>query len=200
MSDDLFADKPTYEQLEARVDELEALLAKLTRKPASTRQVRFPDFWAAYPNKKGKQEAEKAWQSKKLDGIADQLIDHVLLMAAQDDGWSRGYVPMGSTYLNQGRWTDVPQEAPRERSQQAAPSKGMQAIMNLQASKNERVDANRDRNGLPAAHLPWARQTAGDGSHGRNGASVDVRAEPQLRLGSDAGRASFPKNVLDHDV
>lgn len=180
--------------------ELEALVAKLTRKPANLRQVRFADFWAVYPNKKGKQEAEKAWQSKKLDGIADQLIDHVLLMAAQDDGWGRGYAPMGSTYLNQERWTDVPQEAPRERSQQAAPSKGMQAIINLQASKNERVDANRDRNGLPAAHLPWTRQAAGDGPYGRNGSGLDVSAKPQPRLGSDSGCAAFPQDVLDHDV
>lgn len=166
--------------------------------PAAARS-RFDEFWAAYPNKKGRQDAEKRWKREALDAMADQILDHVRLMQSEDDGWRRGFVPMGSTYLNQARWTDVPQEAPRERSQQAAPSKGMQAIMNLQASKNERVDANGDRNGIPAAHLPWARQTAGNGSDGRNGVGLDVRANAQPRLGASTGCATFPKIVLDHD-
>lgn len=171
---------------------------KSTVQPAAARS-RFEEFWAAYPNKKGRQDAEKRWKRDKLDAMADSIIDHVRLMQSEDDGWRRGYVPMGSTYLNQSRWTDVPQQAPRERSQQAAPSKGMQAIMNLQASKNERVDANGDRNGIPAAHLPWARQTAGNGSDGRNGVGLDVRANAQPRLGSGAGCSTFPQDVLDHD-
>ncbi|MGW8429426.1 hypothetical protein ACWGJQ_29045, partial [Peribacillus simplex] len=63
-------------------------------------RCRFADFWAAYPNKKGKQEAEKTWRRRKLDARCDELIAHVRLMEANDDGWRRGYVPMGSTYLN----------------------------------------------------------------------------------------------------
>jgi hypothetical protein len=75
--------------------------------------ARFPDFWEAYPNKKGKQDAEKRWRRDGLDGMADEIIAHVRLMAEVDDGWRRGYVPMGSTYLNQARWTDVPQAPPQ---------------------------------------------------------------------------------------
>lgn len=70
--------------------------------------TRFPDFWAAYPNKKGKQEAEKAWRKRKLDDRCGELIAHVRLMVATDDSWQRGFIPMGSTYLNQARWEDVP--------------------------------------------------------------------------------------------
>lgn len=87
----------------------------LPKKIKSTVQrtaARFPDFWDEYPNKKGKQEAEKRWRRDGLDAMADQIIDHVRLMAKTDDGWRRGFVPMGSTYLNQARWTDVPQAAP----------------------------------------------------------------------------------------
>lgn len=73
---------------------------------------RFDDFWAAYPNKKGRQPAEKKWEKEKLDGMADKIIAHVILMKSEDDGWRRGYAPMGSTYLNQARWTDVPQARP----------------------------------------------------------------------------------------
>lgn len=73
---------------------------------------RFDDFWTVYPNKKGRQPAEKKWAKEKLDGMADSIIAHVFMMKSQDDGWRRGYAPMGSTYLNQARWTDVPQARP----------------------------------------------------------------------------------------
>lgn len=88
----------------------------ITKKSKSTVQrtaARFPDFWEAYPNKKGKQDAEKRWRRDGLDARADEIIAHVRLMAEVDDGWRRGYVPMGSTYLNQARWTDVPQAPPQ---------------------------------------------------------------------------------------
>ena len=75
------------------------------RPPANSR---FGEFWAAYPNKKGKQDAEKAWRKRGLDAHCDALIAHVQRMTAADADWLRGYVPMGSTYLNQARWEDVP--------------------------------------------------------------------------------------------
>lgn len=87
-------------------------LAKKSRSTVQPTSARFPDFWDAYPNKKGKQEAEKRWRKDKLDDRADEIIAHVKTMTAKDDGWQRGYVPMGSTYLNQARWTDVPKSAP----------------------------------------------------------------------------------------
>lgn len=77
-----------------------------------TTSARFPDFWDAYPNKKGKQDAEKRWRKENLDQRADEIIEHVQVMLAKDDGWQRGFVPMGSTYLNQARWQDVPKSAP----------------------------------------------------------------------------------------
>lgn len=73
---------------------------------------RFLEFWAEYPNKKGKQEAEKTWSKRKLDGRCDELIEHVRLMASTDSDWIRGCAPMGSTYLNGARWEDVPKRAP----------------------------------------------------------------------------------------
>lgn len=82
--------------------------SRATVQPAA----RFPEFWEIYPNKKGKQEAEKRWRRDKLDTKADEILAHVRTMSEKDDGWQRGYVPMGSTYLNQSRWTDVPKSAP----------------------------------------------------------------------------------------
>lgn len=111
----LFDPKPSYEELEARVVELEKELEGLRKVKPKGGTRRFTDFWMAYPNKKGKTEAEKRWKADRLDEIADAIIKHVYLMMAEDDGWRRGYAPMGSTYLNQARWTDVPQPRPIHR-------------------------------------------------------------------------------------
>lgn len=70
----------------------------------------FPRFWAAYPVKKGRADAEKKWKSKGCDEIADQIIKHVMLMERVDDDWLRGFIPHGSTYINGERWTDEPKK------------------------------------------------------------------------------------------
>lgn len=70
----------------------------------------FPRFWAAYPVKKGKADAEKKWKSKGCDEIADQIIDHVRLMERVDDDWLRSFIPHGSTYINGERWEDEPKK------------------------------------------------------------------------------------------
>ena len=105
--------------------------------------ARFGEFWLAYPNKKGKAEALRAWKRKALDARADDLIAHVRLMQSTDDGWRRGYVPMGSTYLNGDRWEDVPQGA-RAGPVQAVPSKTLTAIQTLQGMKHGNLDSRRD--------------------------------------------------------
>lgn len=70
----------------------------------------FPRFWAAYPVKKGRQDAEKKWRAKGLDEIADQIIAHVRRMEREDDDWLRGFIPHGSTYINGERWEDEPKK------------------------------------------------------------------------------------------
>ncbi|HFF3031947.1 TPA: YdaU family protein [Stenotrophomonas maltophilia] len=132
-------------------------------------RCRFGEFWAAYPNKKGKQEAEKTWKRRKLDGRCDELIDHVRLMEAHDDGWRRGYVPMGSTYLNQARWEDVPQESAR-----AGPQTGQigqqlgktaQGLMALKEFANGGLDQTGNFGGPDAAHVLGPGADAGGGGY-----------------------------------
>jgi hypothetical protein len=108
---------------------------------------RFDYFWQTYPNKKSRQEAEKSWRKQKLDARCDDLISHVLLMIATDDDWRRGFVPMGSTYLNQARWEDVPKRPPSAGPPNGAPVMGkqMQGLMALEAMKSgNRMVAGRD--------------------------------------------------------
>lgn len=137
---------------------------------------RFEEFWAAYPNKKGKQEAEKTWRRRKLDERCDELIAHVGLMNANDDAWVRGYVPMGSTYLNQARWEDVPREAARAGpapGQSSPPSKTLSAIQTLQGMKSHaNVDPRRDSGRPQQAALSGPGQDAGFGPDRRDGRYV----------------------------
>ena len=66
----------------------------------------FLEFWSSYPIKEGKLDAFKSWVA------ASPPIDKVL-QAIQwqttSKKWQQGYIPMPSTYLNQGRYMD---EAP----------------------------------------------------------------------------------------
>lgn len=68
--------------------------------------ARFDDFWAAYPNRKGKAEALKKWRAQSLDAIADRIIADVKARIACDREWISGYVPHGSTYINGRGWED----------------------------------------------------------------------------------------------
>lgn len=88
---------------------------KKEQKPIERQAARFGDFWAIYPNKKGKADAEKAWTRKKLDALADTIIADVKARAAQDRQWLDGYIPHGSTYVNAEGWQDAI-EKPRQQS------------------------------------------------------------------------------------
>lgn len=74
---------------------------------------RFAKFWDFYSHKvrgESKQAAIRAWEKLKPD---DDLIDQIgkaLLVQIQSPSWQEGYGrPYASTYLNNERWTDIPQ-------------------------------------------------------------------------------------------
>ncbi len=68
--------------------------------------VRFSDFWDAYPRKENKKKAHSIWMKKKLDALADKIIDDVKTRHAEHASWIEGFVPHASTYLNGERWQD----------------------------------------------------------------------------------------------
>jgi uncharacterized protein YdaU (DUF1376 family) len=123
----------------------------------------FERFWKVYPNKQKKQEAMNHWAKHGLEGESDWLIDHVRLMQKQDDGWIRGYAPMGSTYLNGKRWEDVPRPTPRHQL-----SKSAQGLIALQEMGNG-LDGSGSQNGFPEIDLPRLGSPARIGAFGRNG-------------------------------
>jgi len=76
-------------------------------------EAAFEDFWTAFPNgrKRGKGEALDAFRRivtgrhrKKLHAKAVDLVDGAIRYAAS--GPDPDYVPMPSTWLNEGRWMD----------------------------------------------------------------------------------------------
>lgn len=83
--------------------------------------ARFPEWYAAYPVKKGRANAEKAWRKLGCDAMADTLIAHVRRMEREDDTWLRGFIPHPATYLNQERWNDEPTKDKPQGASTAAP-------------------------------------------------------------------------------
>jgi hypothetical protein len=68
----------------------------------------FIAFWAEYPKKKGKLAALKAWKNAKTKPALEAIISAVKLQKTWPDWMKDGgqYIPMPSTWLNQGRWDD----------------------------------------------------------------------------------------------
>ena len=73
------------------------------------REARFDRFWALYPRKTAKQEAEKAFKRVDPD---DELLETMIAAVEKQkksEQWTRDggqYIPHPATWLNQKRWTD----------------------------------------------------------------------------------------------
>lgn len=94
---------------------------KSGRKPASPDwktaktplEIGFCKFWDAFPNvrKRAKPACWRKWQVIRPDAaMLDQML-RAIEAGKRSSDWKRGYVPMPLTWLNQGRWEDVMEEA-----------------------------------------------------------------------------------------
>ena len=67
----------------------------------------FNEFWDAYPKKKAKQEAVKAWVKQDCHKAAGMLTMDVLNRAKVDPSWKETqFIPNAATYINGQRWQD----------------------------------------------------------------------------------------------
>ncbi len=71
-----------------------------------TSSARFDEFWAIYPTKVGRKKASLAWNRRKLDKIADVIIDSIRNRLDNDPQWEAGFVQNPTTYLNGDLWED----------------------------------------------------------------------------------------------
>ena len=67
----------------------------------------FDAFWAAYPKRKAKKEARKAWAD--LRPTATLQAEILAALVWQTEEWSNPlYTPLPASYLRGERWTDEP--------------------------------------------------------------------------------------------
>lgn len=69
----------------------------------------FDDFWKAYPKKKAKEAARKAWNKLKPDETLGKEIIQAVTESAKTKDWLKEngkYIPYPATYLNGKRWED----------------------------------------------------------------------------------------------
>jgi len=78
---------------------------RIERKPRLVDLDRFAEFYAAYPVKKGKEDAVRAW-AKLSESDRERAIADVPIRSQTDRQWLDGFAPHPATYLNGKRWTD----------------------------------------------------------------------------------------------
>lgn len=74
----------------------------------------FDRFWQAYPNRKAKAAALKAWQKLAPDAVLEAEIVAALAWQTRQPSWLKdggAFVPHAATWLNQRRWEDEPSAA-----------------------------------------------------------------------------------------
>ena len=74
----------------------------------------FDEFWSAYPKKKAKEAARKAWAKLKPDETLGKEIIQAVTDSAKTKDWIKEngkYIPYPATYLNGKRWEDERNEA-----------------------------------------------------------------------------------------
>ena len=69
----------------------------------------FDEFWTAYPKKKAKEAARKAWSKLKPNETLGKEIIQAVMESAKTKDWLKEngkYIPYPATYLNGKRWED----------------------------------------------------------------------------------------------
>ena len=69
----------------------------------------FDAFWSAYPKKKAKEDARKAWAKLKPDETLGKVIIQAVEDSKKSKDWQKEkgkYIPYPATYLNGKRWED----------------------------------------------------------------------------------------------
>lgn len=75
-----------------------------------TADALFETFYAAYPKKKAKDAARKAWDKRRPDNELLTVILRALERQKVSPDWQKDsgrYIPFPATWLNSARWTDV---------------------------------------------------------------------------------------------
>ncbi len=89
----------------------------------------FDAFYAAYPRKVGRGAAERAWRAAVQKAQPDAIMAGLQRLLPGLMAQEPGYRPHPSTWLNQRRWEDQPEEDTRDRHHPARrPASGQQQL------------------------------------------------------------------------
>ena len=75
----------------------------------------FDEFWQAYPRKKAKGDAEKAWRAIKPDSSLLAVILGAVASQAQSPEWTKDagqFIPYPASWLRAKRWQDGAEQSP----------------------------------------------------------------------------------------
>lgn len=100
----------------------------LSRSASPSGEEVFSEFWTAYPRKKAKADAERAWKNQKCSAILPQILVAIRAAKASHD-WTKEFgrfIPYPASWLNSRGWED---EIP----------KNGHSILNLTASEEESI-------------------------------------------------------------
>lgn len=82
---------------------------------------RFSEFYARYPRREARKDAEKAWKQVNGDAHFDAILAALAWQAPLYLKREREHRPLPATYLRGERWTDEPPEADRAAAALAKP-------------------------------------------------------------------------------
>lgn len=107
--------------IEAKATEVQTTRKRGLKPLTEPNDAAFAEWWSAYPRKTGKLDAFTSWEkSWKIRPPVAEMIA-TLEWQKQSAAWTKDngqFIPMPSTYLNQGRWTDEAPPAPKTYEQQ----------------------------------------------------------------------------------
>lgn len=98
-----------YKWINEAIDDINIPVLIDKKKASAILEEEFERFWKAYPKKKSKGQAKKAWKKLKPDKSLIEQILVVLDKARQSRGWVKDdgdYIPYPSTWLNAEGWLD----------------------------------------------------------------------------------------------
>lgn len=103
--------KPSSEML-ASASTLQAKATTEERRGEDIYAQSFAAFWDAYPKKKAKADAQKAWRSARINGELGVVMS-ALEVQKRSDEWrkeSGKYIPFPASWIRQRRWEDEQEE------------------------------------------------------------------------------------------
>ena len=84
-----------------------------TPTPRDTLAADFADWWAAYPRKRGKGQALRAYRTARKKTTAEELLTAISQQSKSLTARGAEYCPYPATWLNGERWTDQPDPTSR---------------------------------------------------------------------------------------